>query len=186
MTPAHVQQILGDRAIDTVNRFRGFGPLFIAMTSFSLIMAALASEYFGGEPPCRLCYIQRFPHVVTGLFAIMAWQLRKDDVLLLFLLALCVISGWFGTLLSVYHTGGELGLWDLSSACEVKIAASAAANMAQYISAESSVICDRSAWRLFQIPMAGYNIVASFGLSLLTIAWMLALWPSISLGKNWR
>ena len=43
MTPAHVQQILGDRAIDTVNRFRGFGPLFIAITSFSLIMAALAS-----------------------------------------------------------------------------------------------------------------------------------------------
>ena len=175
MTPAYIQKILGDKTTRLIRQNRGIGPLAVAMVSILLILAALASEFLGGEPPCRLCYIQRFPHVVTTLFALMAWQLRNDDVLVLFLLALCVISGWFGTLLSIYHTGGELGVWDLSSACDINTMPEAS----KYISNESTVICDRSAWRLLGIPMAGYNIVASFGLSLLTIVWMLVLWPNI-------
>ena len=44
---------------------------FIAILgSALLLLGALGFQYLGGLPPCKLCYWQRYPHVLAIIFGV--------------------------------------------------------------------------------------------------------------------
>lgn len=171
--------------VSTLNdQARWLLPVFIVLVSLTLVGAAIASEVINATPPCRLCYIQRFPHVVAALCALAALWLREQDVNFALILSVCGVSFLFSLALSSYHTGGELGFWDLSQSCVVQVFEHGHLVDASSLNSDIDISCDRSAWRLFGLPMAGYNALASAGMAAVTFAGLWLLWPRLDLAQT--
>jgi len=131
-----------------------------------LLLGALGFQYLDRLPPCELCLWQRWPHVaaaVVGLGGPMlirfrlvergaAWSIAALAALLI------AVSGAVG----VYHAGIEWHWWPGPQTCT--------GSAFQYTGGSLDlnapvVMCDRAAWRLFGISLAGYNALISFALS---------------------
>lgn len=137
--------------------------LLALATSGGMLLGALGFQYLGGLEPCQLCMIQRFPHVLilAGaidllLFGHARWLARMvlGGVLMLYLASVG---------LGIYHVGVEQGWWQNAISCSSgKTFGSLDDLMNQEI-----VRCDKPAWILFGITMAGYNALISAGLLVL-------------------
>lgn len=138
----------------------------LGTASVLLLLAVLGFQYLGHLPPCELCLWQRWPHagaVVVGLggpllirFGLAerstAWGIAALAALLI------AISGAVGA----YHAGIEWHWWPGPQSCT--------GSAFQYGGGRLDlnapvVMCDRAAWRLFGISLAGYNALVSFALA---------------------
>ncbi|HEX3432051.1 MAG TPA: disulfide bond formation protein B [Rhizomicrobium sp.] len=131
-----------------------------------LLLGALGFQYLDRLPPCELCMWQRWPHVaaaVVGLGGPLLIRVRlveRGAVWSIAALAalLVAISGAVG----VYHAGIEWHWWPGPQSCTG--AAFQYAGGRLDLNAPV-VMCDRAAWRLFGISLAGYNALISFALA---------------------
>jgi disulfide bond formation protein DsbB len=140
--------------------------LGLGTASLMLLLGALGFQYLDRLPPCELCLWQRWPHVgaaVAGLGGPLlirvrlvergaAWGIAAVAALLI------ALSGAVG----VYHAGIEWHWWAGPQSCT--------GSAFQYTGGQLDlsapvVMCDRAAWRLFGISMAGYNALISFALA---------------------
>ena len=142
------------------------GRLAMAFGAFALVMigGALAFQYIGGYPPCEMCHWQRWPHIAAAIIGIgggLALQMgligrRYAAAIALVVLALIALSGLIG----VYHAGVEWKWWAGPTACTGSAFRIGAGGLDL---STKVVMCDRAAWRLFGISMAGYNALLSIG-----------------------
>ena len=140
--------------------------LFVGLGALALILGALGFQYLDRLPPCEMCMWQRYPHIAASIVGIGGFALiaggflpRKTGVALAFLtVGLVLVSGSLG----VYHAGVEWQWWQGPRACTG--AAFHAASGPLDLNAPV-VRCDRAAWRLFGLSLAGYNALLSFGLA---------------------
>jgi disulfide bond formation protein DsbB len=133
----------------------------VLMASSIVLGTALLSQYWGGLAPCELCLIQRWPWaaaivislvvVLVGERAPLAW------IALLFGLVFAI-----SIVLAFYHVGVEQHWFAGPTACTASEGgAMTVEQMKQQILGTAPVLCDRPAWTLFGVSLAGWNLLAS-------------------------
>ncbi|ETA52127.2 dihydroneopterin aldolase [Rhodobacteraceae bacterium PD-2] len=125
--------------------------------SAGLLLGALAFQYIGGLPPCKLCYWQRYGHVAAVILGLLA--LMVPQRLLLWLAALGAGSS---AAVGIYHTGVERGWGEGPSTCTSgPVAGKSVDDLLNDIMAAPMVRCDDIAWELAGLSMASWNVLAS-------------------------
>jgi disulfide bond formation protein DsbB len=134
---------------------------FVLIASALVLGTALLSQYWGGLAPCELCLLQRWPWaaaiVVSFVVVLVGERARPDWVALVlgFVFAASIA-------LVVYHVGVEQHWFAGPSACTAAPGgATTLEQMKQQILGTAPVLCDRPAWTLFGVSLAGWNLLAS-------------------------
>jgi disulfide bond formation protein DsbB len=137
--------------------------MWLGALSAALLLGALGFQYLDRLPPCEMCLWQRWPHLAAALIGLLGgWAVSRTAqrhalaAPLAFITAVAVaISG----LIAVYHAGVEWHWWPGPSQCT--------GSAFQYTGSldlnAPVVMCDRAAWRLFGLSLAGYNAIISLG-----------------------
>jgi disulfide bond formation protein DsbB len=157
-----------DPTVHSAYRFGAFA-LLIAAGS---ILIALGFEHLGGYAPCELCLQQRYayyagvPLLFLALVALSAGRSRAAAIVFV-LVALAFVAN---AALGVYHAGVEWQFWPGPAACSGSQAITTnAGGMLDALQNTKVVRCDQAAWRLAGISFAGWNVVASLLIVLLSI-----------------
>ncbi|MGD0191566.1 MAG: disulfide bond formation protein B [Rhizomicrobium sp.] len=136
--------------------------LLLGSISLALILGALGFQYIGHYPPCELCHWQRWPHIASAVVGLGGGLLVRSGILGPGLgkplAALTVLLVAIAGALGVYHAGVEWHFWLGPQHCT--------GDAYHFTGGKLDfnapvVMCDRAAWRLFGISMAGYNAVIS-------------------------
>jgi disulfide bond formation protein DsbB len=147
--------------------------LFVILASCMVIGGALIFQYGFGLYPCALCFAQRWPYYFAIGLAVLALSLTRDanasaaTVGILILIALVFVGG---AILSAYHVGIEQQWWTGTNACGGGLRAQGLSleELRTRLLDQPIVRCDRPAWTLFGISLAGFNIALSGGLAIVT------------------
>jgi disulfide bond formation protein DsbB len=140
--------------------------LLLGTAALALILGALGFQYLDRLPPCEMCMWQRYPHIAAAILGIGGFVLNRARLLpdsagaaLAIVTALLIaVSGAIG----VYHAGVEWQWWSGPQACTGAAFQSAGGPL----DLNAPVVrCDRAAWRLFGISLAGYNALLSFAIA---------------------
>jgi disulfide bond formation protein DsbB len=146
---------------------RGVRPVTVAAglgaLSAALLLGALGFQYLGRLPPCELCLWQRWPHLAAAIVGILGGGALATGLLgrdlarpLAALTALLVAASGA---IAVYHAGVEWHWWLGPSQCT-----GSAFKLNGTLDLNAPVVmCDRAAWRLFGLSLAGYNAIISLG-----------------------
>ena len=149
-------------------------PLIGALVSAALLAGAFGFELIGRYAPCPLCIEQRWAHaylLATGLVTFAGLQAFKPDNALFARAAsalIAVLAG-FSAWVAGYHAGGEYGFWPLSCQVGDTAAISVDALLDSLNTRTNVVLCDEPAWTLLGVSMAGYNVLVSAGVMLVSI-----------------
>lgn len=134
--------------------------------SAALLLGALGFQFLGEMPPCKLCYWQRYPHVVAVLAGLGALAFSASLLILLGALS-ALTTGAIG----IYHSGVEQGWWEGPTSCTSSdIGGLSTDALLDQIMSAPLVRCDEIPWQMFGLSMAGWNAVISLGLAALWFA----------------
>lgn len=135
--------------------------LLVLVASAAIVGGALLFQYVGGMQPCELCLYQRWPYY-AAIVATAVALLSGGNGTMRSVIALCALLFAASTVLAFYHVGVELHWFAGPTACtgSVSGANSIEALKAQLL-ARQPVSCDAPAWRLFDVSLAGWNLLAS-------------------------
>ena len=140
--------------------------LLAAGGSAALLIGAWTFQYFG-YPPCKLCIWQRWPHGVAVLIGLVAVIIPVAALALLGALAALTTAS-----VGLYHTGVERAWWKGPDTCTSgDISGLSADELMNQILAAPLIRCDEVAWQFLTLSMASWNMVISFGL---TVVWLKA------------
>src|SRR5437763_5764763 len=139
---------------------RGFAG-FVLVASASVLGAALLSQYWGGLAPCELCVLQRWPWMAAISISLIALLVGSRPALPWVALVLAVVFA-ISVVLAFYHVGVEQRWFAGPTACTASSGgAMTLEQMKQQILGTAPVLCDRPAWTLFGVSLAGWNLLAS-------------------------
>lgn len=150
--------------------------LFVVAACAAVLGGALLFQYVGGYHPCALCYAQRWPFYLAIALSVLVLSLVNDPGAhratagLLVVIAL-VFAG--GAVLAFYHVGVEQQWWPGTNACGgagIRSTGVSLEDLRKRLLDQPIVRCDRPAWTLFGISLAGFNVAISAGLAVVT-AW---------------
>jgi len=134
---------------------------FVLIASALVLGTALLSQYWGGLVPCELCLLQRWPWaaaIVVSLVLVLVGERARLDWVALVLGLVFATSVVF----AFYHVGVEQHWFAGPSACTAASGgATTLEQMKQQILGTAPVLCDRPAWTLFGVSLAGWNLLAS-------------------------
>ena len=137
--------------------------LFPALASFSLLAGAFWFEIIVGLPPCNLCILQRWPHVLVIVIALIGHVAIKQNWMLL-LIAFSAIST---SLIGFYHVGVEQRWLSGPSGCSNQLNSdSDISSFTTSLLAMPVVECDEITWSLMGISMAGWNSILSVSIAI--------------------
>jgi disulfide bond formation protein DsbB len=147
--------------------------LFIIAACAAVLGGALVFQYGFGLYPCALCFAQRWPYYFAIGVAVLALSLSRDAtagrtiVGLLIIIALIFLGG---AVLATYHVGIEQQWWEGTNACGGGLRARGLTleELRSRLLDQPIVRCDRPAWTLFGISLAGFNIALSLGLAVVS------------------
>ncbi|WP_298836122.1 disulfide bond formation protein B [uncultured Roseobacter sp.] len=135
--------------------------------SVTLMAGALAFQYIGGMPPCKMCYWQRYPHIIAIAIGALALGLSNRMLTLAGAAAALTTSA-----IGFFHAGVERGFWEGPTSCtSASIGGLTADELFDQIMAAPIVRCDEIPWEMLGLSMAGWNAVISLALACL---WLLA------------
>ncbi len=149
----------------------------LALAALAVVGAAWSFE-FAGFVPCKLCLIQREPYYMAMPLAVMAWGIETiDGPARLTRLVLAVVIGLFlwGGAVGFYQAGAEWGYWPGPADCGAARGAAiptAAGDLMGSLSKVKIVDCTKPQIRILGLSFAGWNVLASAGLVLFTLAGM--------------
>jgi disulfide bond formation protein DsbB len=141
--------------------------LLALLGSGALLGGALLFQYVGGLPPCDLCMLQRYPHVVAivaGAAALAAWRSPRIG----FPLVMVAVAALLATsAIGVFHAGVEYHWWKGPQECTGTVPPNLSMEeLKRYLFSAKMVRCDETAWSMLGISMAGWNAIISAGLAL--------------------
>ncbi len=142
--------------------------LFAGVGSLTLLIGAFLFQHLGGFFPCKMCYWQRYPHLVAVMLAI---------IILITKFYWLALLGIFATLstasIGAFHAGVEQGWWKGPKSCTSgSINSLNIDQLLNQIMSTPLIRCDEIPWQMFGLSMAGWNTLFSIGLSLV---WALAV-----------
>lgn len=148
-------------------------PIAAALASAAMLATAHAFERIGGFAPCTLCYRQREVYwaalalAVVGAAAVRFWRPGLSR----WVCALLAVVFLYGAGLAAYHAGVEWKWWPGPTTCTGGGGVTAA-DMADLLAGKRirGPSCDQAAWVFLGLSMAGWNALASLGLSVASLA----------------
>lgn len=145
---------------------------FLALFSFSALLAAYISQYVFGFQPCILCLYQRVPFFVIIGLAIILIMVKSPKIAELILI-LCIISLLANFFIASYHVGVEMKIFSGFSGCSGKSLNNLndIDELRKALMKQPSVKCDEPQFYFLGLTMAAWNaiyclflaIIASFG-----------------------
>jgi disulfide bond formation protein DsbB len=131
------------------------------------ILLALGFEHIGGMKPCVLCYQQRWayyaaiPALFFGLILLSSGKSTAGGLLFLLVSIAFLINAGLGT----YHAGVEWGFWAGPDTCSgsVPTAGNASGSILDRLKGNQTAIvrCDSTGGRFLGLSFAGWNVIAS-------------------------
>ena len=126
------------------------------------ILAAWASQIWGGLVPCELCLGERLPYY-WGLpilaVILLLWNRLPLTVWYVAMLIVGAIFVW-SVYLGVFHAGVEWKFWPGPTAC-TSDGTNLNLNQLTDLNAVKVVRCDQVQWSFLGISLAGYNALVS-------------------------
>ena len=139
----------------------GLGSLF-------LLTGALLFQYIGNMYPCKMCYWQRYPHLLAVAISILYFFTRMESLKSVGFIAVSMSAA-----IGAYHAGVEKDWWQGPQSCTSgSINGLTTDDLLEQIMTAALVRCYDIPWQLFGISMAGLNMIISLALALL---WFKAL-----------
>lgn len=140
-----------------------------AAGSAAVLIAALVFQALG-VPPCDLCILQRWPHLVAAVLGVLMILLRLPMAFAGFGALAALTTAAFG----LYHSGVERHIFAGPDSCTSNpIASLSAQDLMAQISAAPLIRCDEIAWQIMGITMPNLNALFSLGFAGLWIAALL-------------
>ncbi len=146
-------------------------PLWAGVASAAALTIALASQYWGGLAPCKLCLWQRLPHgavIVIGIGALLWFRGPRERAALGWLAALAFAAG---AAIAAYHAGVEQGWFPGPTSCTGNPSLNEAKtidDLRRQLLAEPVVRCDEIPWSLFGISIAAWNALFCIAMAAVT------------------
>lgn len=143
--------------------------LLAFITPLWLLAGAYIGQYVFDLYPCEMCWWQRYPHfaalalMIPGLFLLRQDKTFQLRALTLLAAVAILISGLIGG----YHAGVEYRWWAGVTECTSALEIADGADFWQEMMNAPVVRCDRPAFTLFGISLAGYNFLISTASALL-------------------
>lgn len=140
----------------------------IALASAGILSMAYISQYGFGLKPCILCLYQRGPYalnIVLGMLAVLAsFRYPRLTRLIIYITALSFLTG---AVIAGFHVGVEQEWWKGLPSCGGDIVPQHASieELRRSLEGQKIVRCDKPAFVLFGISMAGYNFLISLALT---------------------
>ncbi len=143
--------------------------LLFLFISILILLIVYYLEFFQGIVPFKLCFYQRFPYFIIILLAISFLLIKNQNLKkITFLFYILIFTS--SLIMSVYHFGIEKNLWNALTGCETNIKSfSDSDNLKEYLLNKNYVSCDDVSFKFLGISLAGYNIILSFILLILSI-----------------
>ena len=139
--------------------------LVAILGSVLLLSGALAFQYIGGYPPCKLCYWQRYPHIIAIFFGVIYFYTLIAKIAYISSAA-AFLSAAFGA----YHFGIEQGFWPGPNTCSSGDVSTLSTDaLIEQIMSAPITKCDEVVWSFLDISMAGWNTIFSAFLGILWI-----------------
>lgn len=146
-------------------------PAFIlALISAATLATVYASQFIGGLVPCQLCLYQRWPWWGALLLCILAMPTILSTNLRAVLVGLAGLSILVGAGIAIFHVGVEQHWWPGLASCSAAGQNPASFEQMQQMLSQPTASCDKPAWTMFGISMAGYNAIGSIVVGLWAIA----------------
>jgi len=141
----------------TTRMFAGF----VLAASAIVLGTALLSQYWGGLAPCELCLMQRWPWTVAIVISLVVVLVGERAELAWVALLLGLVFA-VSVVMAFYHVGVEQHWFAGPTACTASEGgAITLEQMKQQILGTAPVLCDRPAWTLVGVSLAGWNLLAS-------------------------
>jgi disulfide bond formation protein DsbB len=136
-------------------------PLLVAIASLASLAVAFASQYWGGLQPCVLCIYQRYPYGVAAALGIIGMIVAGRPGLLRLILLLAAIAFLVDVGIAGFHVGVEQHWWAGTRECGSTLDLNnlSPEELTKRLLEQPLVPCDKPAWTMFGISMAGYNFV---------------------------
>lgn len=136
--------------------------------SAALLLGAFGFQFIGGLAPCHLCLLQRWPHAAAILVGVLALATGWRIWPWLGAAAAAATAG-----IGLYHAGVELKWWEGPTSCTGSgnaLSGLSGADLLSTTAPSGVVMCDKIAWSMAGISMAGWNAIFSAVLVLIWIA----------------
>jgi disulfide bond formation protein DsbB len=145
-------------------------PLFVILVGVAALSAAFFAQYVGGLAPCPLCLWQRYPYGVAIVLGLVALILTERPAPGRAVLALAGLAFLASAGIAIFHVGVERHWWAGLASCSGAIDLTLPADqLAKQLMDAPVVRCDRVAWSLFGLSIAGYNVLYAGAAGLITL-----------------
>ena len=146
--------------------------LWLMLGSILTLAAAYVFQYGFHYAPCDLCYLQRYPYMVTAALGAIFLVLEGNKENFRFsslgmaILGLMIIALFYDAGVAIYHVGVEQKWWQGPSECSSTIDMTLTGEaLLEAIMNAPLVKCDEVQWSLFGVSMAGYNAIIALSLA---------------------
>lgn len=149
-------------------------PWWALFSSALMLAIAHAFQTFGGLAPCLLCLKQREVYwIAMGVAAtgIVAGPLLKRPVIVRLICAVLAVVFLVGMGIAIWHAGAEWKWWPGPKACAPGSSNVSTSGLNSLLAGAPQPLpsCEVAAWRFLGLSMAGWNVLISLKLAILSI-----------------
>ena len=135
----------------------------LAIISLTII-SALIIQYLLGHEPCKLCFYERIPYILSILLIIKILFVKKYEKITLFILFLIFIAS---AVLAFYHFGIEQGFFSESFVCKAGDTGTLSKEQLLEQLNKNSISCKDVSFRVLGLSLATINTILSIILSVI-------------------
>jgi len=143
--------------------------LLFLFVSILVLLTVYYLEFFQGIAPCKLCIYQRFPYFIIILLAISFLLIKNQNLKkITFIFYIFIFAS--SLTVSVHHFGVENSFWNALTNCESYFKTLSNSNdLKEYLLNKDYVSCSDVSFKFLGISLAGYNVIISFILLVISI-----------------
>ncbi len=146
-------------------------PLIALLVSAAMLATAHAFERFAYLLPCQLCLRQRevyWAAIAMAATGLVLWNIRQNRRFLVAFNIMLALVFLTGAVVAAYHAGVEWRWWPAPAGCTTETVDVFSLDLDTIDERQGTVSCLDAPWRMLGLSMAGWNAIASLGLSLLS------------------
>ncbi len=144
---------------------------FVVAASAAALGVAFVAQYVGGLEPCPLCIYQRYPYGAAIALGALALASAGRGPWPAVLVGLAGVAFTGDAAIAFYHVGVEQGWFEGLAACAGESATpTTLEELRAQVLGSAPPRCDVVQWSLLGISLAGYNLMYSAALAVLTFA----------------
>ncbi len=143
--------------------------LIFLFSSILVLLIVYYLEFFQSVTPCKLCIYQRLPYFIIILLAASFLLIKNQNLKkITFIFYIFIFAS--SLTMSVHHFGVENSFWNALTNCESYSKTLSNSNdLKEYLLNKDYVSCSDVSFKFLGISLAGYNVIISFILLVISI-----------------